>query len=117
MRHEIPDGEQEISHAELIDRFYETEGDPAIGRELSVRLFKHACLASDPSTTPLIGRDGKQVQGDNGPLTLADYVNFATAHHPHALEGILDFLMEQPGTPEYEETRTDMIGRLSAGRG
>ncbi|HKU18023.1 MAG TPA: hypothetical protein VJP80_02005 [Candidatus Saccharimonadales bacterium] len=105
-----------FEHSMLIDRFYETEGDPDIGRELSVRLFAHAGLEGDPRVVPLIGRDGTQVQGSDGPLTLADYVNFAARHHIDALEGILSFLMMEPGQEDYVAVRATMLSRLGAGR-
>jgi hypothetical protein len=104
-----------LAHAELIDRFYATEGDPDMGRELSIRLFAHADFADDPMTAPLIGGDGKRVQEDGKPLVLADYINFAAGHHFEALESILDFLMMEPGTPDYETMRATMLGRLNAG--
>jgi hypothetical protein len=105
-----------LAHAELIDQFYVTEGDPDIGRELSVRLFAHADFADDPRTAPLIGGDGAQVQEDGQPLKLADYVNFAARHHFEALESILDFLLMTPGTQDYETMRATMLGRLSPGK-
>lgn len=105
------------SHMSLIGSFYATEGDPTIGRELSARLFAHAGLANDPATLPLIGPDGRQVQGGDGsPLTLVDYVNYAAVHHPHAIEGILDFLTMQPGQPDYMAVRGTMFDWLTAGR-
>ncbi len=105
------------THDALIDAFYESEGSPEIGRELSTRLFQHAGLTGDPAQEPLIGRDGAQVQHNNQPLTLADYVNFAADHHFEALEPILDFLMTKPGEHEYETTRAIMLSRLNiAGR-
>ncbi|HSX07204.1 MAG TPA: hypothetical protein VLG92_05800 [Candidatus Saccharimonadia bacterium] len=106
----------EFGHAELIGQFYETEGDPDIGRELSVRLFEHAGLTIDPRVAPLIGRDGMQVRESDGPLTLSDYVNFAARHHLEALEEILDFLMKKPGEQDYEATRATIAGRLSLGK-
>jgi len=104
----------EFGHAELIDRFYETEGDPAIGTELSVRLFAHAGVPADPRTEPLRGRDGTQVQLGGKLLMLADYVNYAAMHHFEAVEDILSFLMMQSGTQDYEMVRATMVGRLSS---
>jgi len=103
----------ELMHAELIDRFYESEGDPAIGTELSVRLFAHAGLEIDPRTAPLLGRDGNPVKQGDRTLMLADYVNYAAGHHFEALEGILDFLMTKPGDENYDTTRATIAGRLS----
>lgn len=103
----------EFGHAELIDRFYATEGDPAIGTELSVRLLAHAGIPVNPRTAPLIGRDGRQVLLDGKPLALADYVNYAARHHFEAVEGILDFLMLQPGTQDYELKHATMMSRLN----
>lgn len=103
----------EFETAALVDRFYETEGDPTIGTELSVRLLGHARFAGDPRTTPLVGRDGAQVQVDGRPLVLADYVNYAAQHHFYAVGEILDFLSMKPGTQEYVSTRAAMMGRLN----
>ena len=100
-----------------IDEYYEKEGDPVIGRELSVEFFRHADISTDPSTTPLIGRDGEPIQGDEGPLTLADYVNFAAQRHPYALSEILDFLLKRPGTQSYQDAREVILGRFKFGRG
>lgn len=107
-----------IGNADLIVKFYEMGADSDIGRELSVRLLAHAGYAGDPTTEPLTGKDGKQVQdSETGkPLTLADYVNFATEHHFYALEGILNFLHTKPGEPEYEEGRAAYVGYLGANR-
>ncbi len=100
-------------HPTLIDKFYESEGDPNIGKELAIRLFAHAGVGTaDPNTAPLIGRDGAQVQGEEGPLVLADYVNYAAVHHFRYVEGILGFLLVHPGEEEYEAGRTAMIARL-----
>lgn len=106
----------ELSHAQLIGQFYETEGDTNIGRELSDRLFRHAGLTIDPNVTPLLGRDGKQIQEGGASLTLTDYVNYAAGHHFEALEGILDFLLTQPGDGNYEAAQAAMLSRLNAGR-
>lgn len=105
----------EVGHRDLIDRFYETEGDPSVGAELSARLFEYAGLAVDPSVAPLIGRDGRQVEENGRPLTLSDYVNYAAGHHFEALEGILGFLMQRPGEQGYDTARAAIVGRLSAG--
>jgi len=105
----------ELGHADLVDRFYATQGDPVIGRELSIRLFAHADIPIDPGTAPLIGRDGTQIQLDGRPLTLADYVNYAAGHHLEAVESILNFLMAQPGTQDYEATHATIQSRLNIG--
>lgn len=105
-----------IESDELIGRFYETEGDPDIGRELSIRLFEHAEFPDDPETTPLIGRDGEQVQEDGQSLMQAEYVNFAARHHFEALETILDFLMMEKGSPDYGTMRAAMLARLGVAR-
>lgn len=105
-----------IAHPELIDIFYETEGDAEVGRELSVRIFEHAGFPADPTTTPLIGRDGKPVQQDGKGLTLADYVNFAAQHHFEAVESILDFLMMEKQSPNYETMRATILARLNITR-
>lgn len=105
-----------FSHRALIDRYYETEGSPNVGLELSIRLFRHAGLVGDPTIMPLIGRNGAQVEEGGRPLMLADYVNFAAKHHFEAVESILDFLTMQPGTQDYDAMRASMVGRLEAGR-
>ena len=106
----------EFGHAELIDQFYASEGNPVIGEELSVRLFRHAGIAVDPKTAPLVGRNGAQVVGEGGkPLTLSDYVNYAAGHHFEAVPEILDFLTMQPDTPDYDRMRIAMLSRLGVG--
>lgn len=102
-----------IEHTELIGMFYESKGNPDIGRELSVRLFTHAGGIDDVENTPLLRRDGTQVFDENTPLVLADYVNFAVKHHFNAVESILSFLMMSPGEPDYEamkETVQEWMG-------
>ncbi len=107
-----------IGNAALVVKFYEMGADPDIGRELSLRLMAHAGYTGDPVAEPLTGKDGKPVQdAETGqPLTLADYVNFATEHHFYALEGILNFLHTTPGEPEYEEGRAAYSGYLGTNR-
>jgi len=107
-----------IDNAALIVKFYEMGADPDIGRELSARLLAHAGYTGDPAAEPLVGKDGKQVQNtETGtPLTLADYVNFATEHHFYALERILNFLYTTPGEPEYIEGRAAYAGYVDANR-
>lgn len=97
----------DIDNAALIVQYYEKDLDSDIAKELSVRLLTHAGYTGDPTTEPLIGRDGGQIQdAETGkPLTLADYVRFASEHHFYALEGILDFLYTKPGEPDYEQGR------------
>lgn len=104
----------EIEHAELIDRYYRTQGeDLGIGRELALRLFEHAGFPRDPRGLPLIGRDNTPVLGNDGkPLMLVDYVNWAAEHHTEALPSILDFLLMAPGTIDYEGTRAAMLARI-----
>lgn len=103
-----------VEHAALIEKFYETEGDPDIGRELSLRILAHAEFPGNPIATPLIGRDGMPVQQDGVSLSLADYVNFAVGHHFEAVESILDFLMMQKGSPDYDTMRAAIVARLNA---
>lgn len=107
-----------IENAALVVKFYEMGADPEIGRELSLRLMAHSGYAGDPATEPLIGKDGKPVlDAETGqPLTLADYVNFATEDHFYAVEGILNFLHTKPGEPEYEEGRAAYSVYLDANR-
>jgi hypothetical protein len=107
-----------IGSPALIVRFYESGLDQEIGRVLSARLLAHAGYPGDPSTEPLNGRDGKQVEdSDTGKsLTLADYVNYAAEHHFYALEGILDFLHTQPGEADYEKGRAAYEGYIGANR-
>ncbi len=105
---------ESLSDTELIDQFYVSEGNPVIGKELAVRIFAHANFTDDPNTTPLIGRDGKQVVQAGQPLVLSDYVNFAVTHHFDAVEGILDFLRMKSGTQDYETVRQSVVGRLRA---
>lgn len=108
----------QYSHGALIDQYYESEGrDYAIGEELGIRLFEHAGLAGDPRSMPLVGRGGPQFAENGRPLMLSDYVNFAAQRHIEALEEILDFLKMEPGTTDYENVRSVMLGRLNAGRG
>lgn len=114
---ESPNPYARYGHEELIGQFYESEGDPAIGEELGVRLYTHAGLAGDPRTIPLIGRGGPQFAENGRPLMLSDYVNFAAQRHIEALEEILAFLTMKPGTADYENVRGVMLGRLNAGRG
>lgn len=102
----------ELEHSTLINKFYATEGDKDIGRELAIRLFEHAGYEGDPGTTPLIGRNGFQLIDDNNRLTLADYVNYAAGHHFDAIGEILDFLQMEPGESNYEGWRNAMFGRL-----
>jgi hypothetical protein len=111
-----------IGHEELIDEFYEADGgDPAIGKELSARLLRHAGFTGDPNTTPLIGRDGTRVVEDGRPLVLADYINFAAAGHTEghleALDEILGFLDMGPGQQDYESMRAGMMRRLNPSAG
>ncbi|HSX46245.1 MAG TPA: hypothetical protein VLG27_04585 [Candidatus Saccharimonadia bacterium] len=96
-----------VSDPELIARFYESGADPAIGRELSVRLLAHARYKGDPTTEPLTHKSGTPVldEATGQPLTLADYVPYAADHHLWALEQILSFLYTSPGEPEYEDGR------------
>jgi hypothetical protein len=103
----------EIGHDDLIGMFYDADGDPAIGRALSVRLFEHAAIPVDPAREPLIGRDGKQVVHQGKPLTLEDYVNYAAEHHFEAVDEILDILRKTPDDPDYVETREAMLDRLN----
>lgn len=110
--HETVSPYAEIGHTELIGEFYATEGDPDIGRELSVRIFEHAGFDGDPRAVPLNGRDGTQVQENGQSLTLADYVNFAAVHHFEALENILEFLMMKPGEQDYVTMRATILSRL-----
>ena len=104
-----------IGHDDLIGMFYETMGDPDIGRELSVRLFDHAGLAIDPTSVPLMGRDGLQVDKDGVGLTLADYINYAADHHFEAVGSILSFLSMKPGDADYQGIQVGIIARLQAG--
>lgn len=106
----------ELEHSDLIDRFYESEGDPVIGTELSVRIFQHASFMGDPIVTPLLGGNGEQVIDDGKPLVLADYINFATKHHPDAVEQILDFLLLEAGTKEFEDIKSVILRRLNSGK-
>lgn len=107
-----------IGNAALIVKFYEMGADPDIGRELSARLLAHAGYIGNPAVEPLTGRDGEQVQDaeTSEPLTLADYVNFATQHHFYALEDILNFLHTKPGDPKYEEGRVAYAGYMGTNR-
>jgi hypothetical protein len=106
----------EIGHRDLIDAFY-AEEDPAVGRELSVRLLAHAGFQGDATTEPLRHANGEQIRdpetGD--PLTLADYVNYAAEHHLFALPGILSFLRTTPGDDNYRSGRltTLSMARIS----
>ncbi len=102
----------ELSHIDLISEFLE-EQDPDVGRALSARLFAHADLRVDPYITPLVGRDGKQIEQDGRSLVLADYVGYAVEHHGDAMEAILGFLLTEPGDGDYETTQAAIVGRLS----
>lgn len=104
----------------LINQFFKTKGNPDIGRELSIRYFEHAGFTGDPLTTPLIGRDGKQVQHNGQLLVLADYVNFAADHHFEALtvpKGVFESLLMEPGTPDYEDMCASVLARLESNKG
>jgi hypothetical protein len=102
---------------ELVDLFYERDADPAVGQEIAVRYFEHAGFTDDSRTTPLIGRDGKQVQEDGRQLFLVDYINYAAKHHSEALDSILSFLLMRPGEQDYEDMRASILARLKASRG
>lgn len=107
---------------EIVDLFYEKNtNDPEaaqeVGQEVAVRFFEHAGLTDDPRTTPLIGRDGKQVQEDGRPLFFVDYINYAARHHPNALDSILSFFLMEPGEQEYEDMRAVILAKLEVGRG
>lgn len=115
---QLADGERYIGirTPELIGQFYETKGDPAIGRELSIRLLEHAGLGRGVSDRPLAGRDGRQVVAGDRPLVLADYVNYAAEHHFAALDEVFNFFLMQEGTPDYEAARAGMLARINAGK-
>lgn len=106
---------EEIRHQDLIDMFYESEGDLDIGRELSSRLFKHAGIDIDLSRMPLLKSDGNQVIEDGVSLTMQDYVNYAASNHFYALESILSFLLMQPGERDYEDSKKTMLDKINRG--
>jgi hypothetical protein len=97
----------DVGDADLIERFFDSEGDPAIGRELSIRLLKHANYVGDPTTEPLL-KEGKPMfdEASQRTLTLADYVYYANKNYFWALEEILDFLYTEPGSSEYQRGLT-----------
>jgi hypothetical protein len=102
----------DLDHIDLIGEFLDKQ-DPEMGRALSVRLFAHADLRVDPYATPLVGRDGKQVEQDGKSLVLADYVGYAAEHHGDAMEEILGFLLTEPGDKDYDSMRAAISGRLN----
>ena len=96
-----------MSHEELIGAFVNSQGEPAIGTVISIRTFVHAGFKGDPTTTPLRGRDGRQIEENGRPLMLADYHNYAASHHFDYLESILeftlDFLNQEKGSDKHQE--------------
>ncbi len=96
-----------LDDANLVVQFFETGRNPAIARELSAQLLRHAGYSGDPTTEPLTGEDGRQLQDTTTGqrLVLADYLGFAGEHHPYALRQILSFLYTEPGDPAYEAGR------------
>jgi hypothetical protein len=102
----------ELDHIGLISEFLDTQ-DPKMGRALSVRLFAHAELEVDPYTTPLVGRDGVQIEQDGRPLVLADYVGYAAEHHGQAMETILGFLLTESRDEGYNSMQAAISGRLN----
>jgi hypothetical protein len=114
---EVASPHEGFTHDELIDAFYAAElNDVNMGTELALRLFAHAELAGEPRATPLIGRNGSQVEMDGKPLVLADYINFAARRHPQELGGILDFLTMEPGGEDYKAVQETMAGWLTPGK-
>lgn len=102
-----------VPSAELIERYYTTDfGNEVVMRELSCRLVTHFNLGIDPTTTPLIGRDRKQIVINGVGATLDRYIEWAEDDHPDHVGVILDTLLTEPETEEYDIHRQAIAGRL-----